>query len=442
MRKINQIKYLLLAAVFAILFASCETEFSNPNSVSADRVFETRDGMLAAAGGLQQIFSTTGVRWIVETPAVTTREVASTTTFQNMIELEEGGTSLPNANANVGGLWFTMIRVIKLAEQIEANVENVQLEAGTTSGLLAYAKFFKALAIGTLSQNFEQVVIETSSEATFVPRLEGYAQAIELLSEANTALSTPISKEFIDEITLGHYDLKNSIGAFSARYHLYAGNFSEAIAAANTVDLSVKSEFAYDANATNPIWARANSSAPNFKPRSHFGLPESLALSADDGRLSFYLGPAVDGVSPTHSGYTITGLTGFFVASSGPIPVYLPDEMHLIKAEAYARSGDLASAKSSLNEVLTDTDDIFGVNAGLPEYSGPDNPAAILDEIFKNRRAELYLTGVSLEDSRRFNRPEPSGSGSVFTEERNRNFYPYPDAERENNPNTPADPAK
>jgi starch-binding outer membrane protein, SusD/RagB family len=55
----------------------------------------------------------------------------------------------------------------------------------------------------------------------------------------------------------------------------------------------------------------------------------------------------------------------------------------------------------------------------------------LLTAIYKHRCIELYMSGLKLEDMRRFNRPNT---------ERKRNFYPYPFAERDNNPNTPADP--
>ena len=57
--------------------------------------------------------------------------------------------------------------------------------------------------------------------------------------------------------------------------------------------------------------------------------------------------------------------------------------------------------------------------------------------MYKQRSAELYLSGQRLEDSRRFGRPAPPANLA----ERSRNFYPYPQQERVNNPNTPADPA-
>ena len=56
----------------------------------------------------------------------------------------------------------------------------------------------------------------------------------------------------------------------------------------------------------------------------------------------------------------------------------------------------------------------------------------ILDEIYKNRCIELYMSGLKLEDMRRFGRP---------LTERKRNFFPYPFRERDGNPNTPSDPS-
>ena len=120
------------------------------------------------------------------------------------------------------------------------------------------------------------------------------------------------------------------------------------------------------------------------------------------------------------------------------MPVYLPGEMGLIRAEAYARKGDLANAVIELNKVRTKTaaQDAFGLGAGLPAYAGDNTAEAILLDIYKNRLVELAFQGFRLEDSRRFNRPGPGVTGA----ERNRNFFPYPRTERDNNSSTPADP--
>ncbi|MEL7269931.1 MAG: hypothetical protein AAGL34_10165 [Bacteroidota bacterium] len=437
------IKPLALLVSLVMVTISCETDFNNPNAATEDQVFSSREGIFAAAVGLQQLYSTTGVRWILETPAITTREGGITTTFQNMIELEDGGAELPNFNSNVQGLWSSMLRVMKIAEDIERSAESIELEEGTQTGLSAHAKLFKAMAIGSLSQNYEQVIVNTSNDndAAFVSRIEGFQAAIALLNEASTLLSgTAPSDEFETSITQGNIDLQNTIQAMIARYQLFSGNYDAAITAASAVDQSSTSIFAYDAQNQNPMWARIiQNDAPNFKPRDNFGLPDSFVFEAGDGRLAFYLIPLDE---TNQNGLPIEDVSGFFNEITEPIPVYMPDEMNLIIAEANIRktAADLGAATTALNLVLTDTDDPFDVNANVAAYSGANTSEALLDEIYKNRRAELFLTGMSLEDSRRFNRPQPSGSAREFTEERNRNFYPFPDIERNSNPNTPDDP--
>jgi hypothetical protein len=132
-------------------------------------------------------------------------------------------------------------------------------------------------------------------------------------------------------------------------------------------------------------------------------------------------------------------MAGFASSQTTAIPVYLPDEIKLIKAEAILRlNGSLANALALINEVRTQSaGDPFGVNAALPAYSGEMSKDALLLEVYKQRCAELYLSGLKWEDTRRFNRPAPPANNT----ERNRIFYPYPDQERINNPNIPADPA-
>ena len=111
----------------------------------------------------------------------------------------------------------------------------------------------------------------------------------------------------------------------------------------------------------------------------------------------------------------------------------MPGEITLIKAECYARANDSTNSKIFLNQVITKTaaSDIFGLGANLPPINSFGSYAALLDEIYKQRCIELYMSGQKLEDMRRFGRP---------VAERKRNLMPYPLRERDNNTNTPADP--
>ena len=66
--------------------------------------------------------------------------------------------------------------------------------------------------------------------------------------------------------------------------------------------------------------------------------------------------------------------------------------------------------------------------------------AELLEEIYKNRCIELFFTGQHLADSRRFHPNLSISPNTDLTSERNRNYYPYPQEERDNNTNCPVDP--
>jgi hypothetical protein len=201
------------------------------------------------------------------------------------------------------------------------------------------------------------------------------------------------------------------------------------LAAASQVDLTKRSVFNFDDNTRNPLFEVAFGNRNVFEPaNTALGLTGELTPAAEDKRLAFYLRTSP---APTQN----LG-TGFYTANNAPIPVYLPGEMLLIRAEAFVRKGDLPNAIAELNKVLTKTTDAFGIGAGLPAYAGPMTPAAVLSEIYRNRAIELAFQGFRLEDNRRFGRPGPGQPDA----ERNRDFLPYPRVERENNPATPVDP--
>ncbi len=444
MKTIKNIRSITIALMTLMLVSACETEFFNPNAPTESQVLSSREGLVALSVGIKQLYSTTGLRWIIETPAITAREGGITTTFQNMIELEEGGADLPNFNSNVSGMWATLLRVMVMSDNLIESAAEVDLGSDTRNTFIAFGSFFKALSIGALSQHYEQVIVQPSqnNDASFVSQAQGYQTAITLLETAKSSLSgASIPSDFSSNV-LGGLDMLNSVNAMLARFNLFAGNYDAAISAAQAVNLNVASVWEYDVQSQNPVWSRVfQNNAPNFKPRDNFGLPTDIfSFNPNDGRLAFYLVPLDQ---DNQNNLPIEDLAGFFTSPTGSMPVYLPGEMSLVIAEANVRkaSPDLNAAVAALNAVKTKTDDPFGVNANVGEYDGPLTADDILLEIYKNRRAELFLTGLSLEDSRRFNRPQPSPQPLMFSDERNRNFYPYPERERNNNPNTPSDPS-
>ena len=214
-----------------------------------------------------------------------------------------------------------------------------------------------------------------------------------------------------------------SLNALKARYSLYAGLYPQALAAAGLVSLSTKSTFNFDALSLNPVFEIATSTNNVVQPTgASLGLIPAFVPAASDGRLPFYT-----------TGVPLYRLNNFYNAAATAIPVYLPGEITLTIAECYARGNDSTTSKTFLNAVITKTAaaDAFGVAANQPAMNSFGSYAALLDEIYRQRCIEMFLSGNKLEDMRRFARPNA---------ERKRNLMPYPTRERDNNINTPPNP--
>lgn len=435
---------LLLASGLGLGISACSLDLPNPNAATDEQTLNTREGILALSLGLRQLYSTSALEPNIITTGATARELKGVTTFFNIIEVEQGGTQLSPNNANTTALFSRNYRVANVADQIIAAAPTVLAsDAATRSGVLAHAYLFKAAALGAVAIGFEQGPLGANPEGNgttaFVGRQELLNEAVRLLDAAAAELAaTPPSADFNTIVQGTAFNLPNTVQAYRARFNLLAGNYAAALTAANLVNLSTRSAFTYSAQNPNPVFT-AVTQVGNFKPRDQFGLPAGL-FEAGDGRQNFYLsGPVV--VDRNNGGPdNVRILAGFFTSQTSEIPAYLPDEIRLIRAEANLRAAtpNTTAALADINAVRTQASgDPFGVHANLPAYSGALTVPALLLEVYKQRSAELYLSGLRLEDSRRFGRPAPPAS----TAERTRNYYPYPQQERVNNPSTPADPA-
>ncbi|MDA1339663.1 MAG: RagB/SusD family nutrient uptake outer membrane protein [Proteobacteria bacterium] len=428
------------------LFTACDTEFENPNNPTEDVVLQTKEGLFALATGIRQYYSVTALRQVIEAPGITTRELGVTNTFLNINELAKGGAELPGESGGITNPWVNLLRAKGMAESLIKGANTVELSGGSKSGLLAYGNLVKAMCLGSLIQMFEQAPINNSADgaAQFNDRAAVLANCITLLEEARDLLSsTPMSDEFKSSVLWSDINLQKTVNAFLSRYQLLAGNYAGAITAADAVlndSDPTNSMWVYDANNQNPIWNRTVNSA-DLNPQTNFGLQDPYIPEAGDGRINFYLGADAGFANADAGGQALSEMLGFFATSTMSIPIYLPGEMLLNKAEAYARQDQLSNAVIQLNLVRQKNDDPLGVNANLAAWSGDEGSQIdILEEIYKNRSIELFLTGMRFEDSRRFHPNFVVPSAANTTNERNRNFYPYPTIERENNPNTPQDP--
>ncbi|MBK8428774.1 MAG: hypothetical protein IPL27_23755 [Lewinellaceae bacterium] len=175
-------------------------------------------------------------------------------------------------------------------------------------------------------------------------------EAVELLNGAATIMQTVTPSAFFNVKVGTDIDIKNSINALLARYNLMLGKYTEALAAANNVDLTKRSFFKFDAVSQNPVFRSSLVTNNTYNGLPNFGLPDTLKPNALDARIAFYLGNNTVPVK----------VLGFFKSDADPIPVYLPGEITLIKAECLARQNQPPDAVAELDKILTKTSDAFG----------------------------------------------------------------------------------
>lgn len=433
----HYIKYCLIGAM--ALAAACSKNFADPSGPSFDQVYSSPAAIADAVVGLQATFvkDRTGLLYnSVTAGSILTGETFVTNTGNvDEAQLQTGGVAVLNTNSVINQLWGTSNRIIAESNRILAAAPKVITDEGFASGVIAYASLYKAWAIGVQAMFFEQVPDTTgfpgpgTAPVTFIPGQAGYRKAVGVLDNAITRLSaTPIGSTFTPYVPAG-VNILNSLYALKARYALFAGDYDVAMAAADKASLTAQSTLNFNDQVNNPIYFLVAATNNIFQATdSTMGLPNGFKPDPADKRLAFYL-------LRNPSASLKWGIKGFWTSTTQPIPVYLPGEMTLIKAECYARKGDVVNGLLELNKIVTKqpSGDVYGVGAGLTAISSVASPAALLDSIYKHRRIELYLGGQELEDSRRFGRP---------ASERKRTFFPYPLVERNDNPNTPADPAQ
>ncbi|MGH1366628.1 MAG: RagB/SusD family nutrient uptake outer membrane protein [Calditrichia bacterium] len=426
----------ILLTCLTVLVFSCSEEFLDPANPVGSQVEESAEGLTGLAVGMQSRWSVgrqSPVYTIITGPGFTTDELRIINPGnQDENEMDLGGDEVTNANGIVSNMWQQALLTRAEAQIILDKAPEVVSNTGVRAGLIATASLYKALALGTLVQYFEQAPLMVEKNAAFFSRTDVLNEAVQTLVTGRNEAGN-ISADFL-ETTTGTIDIANSINALLARYYLMLGRYSDAISSADQVDLSVASTFAYDDVTPNPVAFVSILTNNVFQPVDlSLGLPAALQPDAADQRLGFYF----EDLNPAMQDFRAAG---FLDDNSDGIPLYLPGEMLLIKAEAYARSDDLTNAVSSLDAVImkSPSADPFGIGAGFAAgYNGAQTQADILTEIYRQRCIELYMSGLRLEDSRRFNRPGPGEANA----ERNRNFYPYPASERVNNTSTPTDPS-
>lgn len=438
-QKIN-ISLLAPLAIVLIMQTSCKKDYDNPSSVPIDEAFNSPKAMTGVVVSLQRLYTvgrgSSLYNRVTMDGLLTNQLIVLNQGNTSEYQLQLGGGSVNGTNTILGGLWTTSNKIIFDADNVITNSAKIA-DKGYASGLIAYATIFKALAIGDLAMFWEKIPESIGENVGFTDRAQGFAKAIAAIDNALAAIAAnAISSQFLYAIPQNPtppavnpaIEISNTLHALKARYSLFSGNYAQALTEANAASLTIKSTFNFSSLNLNPIFETVTSTNNVYAPvDSTMGLPPSIAPDLADKRVPFYM--------TTNAANPRFRVSGFGAGATTQWPVYLPGEMTLIKAEAYARQAapDLVNSLIELNKIVTKlpANDPYAVGAALPPVAAATQ-AELLELIYKHRNIELFMSGLKLEDMRRFGRADT---------EKKRNFLPYPFLERDNNPNTPADPA-
>jgi starch-binding outer membrane protein, SusD/RagB family len=419
----------IVCALGALLAGGCDLNLQNPNAPTEDEALSSVDGVIAVAVGLQAQYNGSVADFLVPPSLVTDEwgtETRSLIAYQSLLT----GQNFDASYGVVLSPWADAYRVVKTANSLILHAPQVGLGSGLQAGILSLARLYKAMALGTILMDFDQVPIDVSVPGPVPqPRAVVLDTVLALLDAARTDLVGVPDADlagFNTRVKDPGLNLRETIDAMRARFALMAGQYQSAIDAADSVDLTVLSTFTYPSPARNPV----NNLAFGLL---YVGGLKSFVDSAEAGDLrpAYWLDTTATPFTgnPDSLMYPLRKFSG----NNDPFPAYLPDEMRLIKAEAFTMLGTLDSAAFYVNAVRTRTastldEPVAGLTA-LDPATQLDTPAKLLAQIAYNRRYSLYMQGLRWEDTRRL--------GSAITTTPTLSVLPIPTQECDANPSNP-----
>jgi tetratricopeptide (TPR) repeat protein len=427
----NLMRSLFGALAFsAVAFtAGCDLDLQNPNDPTEQEVVTDAGGILAVAVGLQAQYSSSMLVYARAPSLVTDQWGTAARSLLADRSLLFGVDVLPDYGV-VSGPFVSTYRIARSANILIDNAPQVGANRGVQVGAVALAKLLKGMALGNAALQYERLPLDSDvAGGSPQPRDAALAEVLRLLESARADLQGVTDAElgitFRSRGLDPGLDLRNTTDAMLARYYLFTGQYQQAITAADRVDLTTLSRFTFGNPSVNPVYSYSLGGAVYVAALKSF---VDNAAPGDE-RPAFWVDVSAD---PIVGNPTDTLLLPFaaFAGRNDPIPVYMPDEMKLIKAEAHTRLGNFEQARSQINEVRTQSSSpVEEPVANLPALpaSALDSEAELLSQIAYERQYELYWVGTRWADLRRL-APFAAAQPSI-------SFLPFPSTECQVNPN-------
>ena len=427
-----------VAAAAAALgsLGACSLDLNNPNSPTEDQVTSSVDAVIGLATGLQGRFAQSYGNFAYMAGLVTDEFSATSAALISISDAEQG--AVPSGTGVAENVFTSVYRTVRTADELLSGSAALsgEIEPGTLSGLRALAFTLKAEALGEALQSYQKIPIKVFNVAapTYVPRSEALPYVRALLDSALAEITAvPASATFNNTILTPGVNLTNVIQLFRARYARMANDDATALAASNLVGrtgTSALSVLTFPAPTVN-FYSNVTGGTQGIAVRRQW----RTSMLPQDQRFSYFVTPST----------TLTGRIGSpldpwsrYASPQAPLPVYMPDEALLIKAEALANQNQLAPAQAVLDSVRTDCAGGRGIDdpkACLPALTAQLTKDQLLAEIYVQRKYELLGTGLRWEDSRRRNAISGPVAAPSIPVTGQRCWLPYAIGDRNANPN-------
>jgi tetratricopeptide (TPR) repeat protein len=316
----------------------------------------------------------------------------------------QGSSKVPDWNSSYNQVFYTNV-VLDGLPAISVNAEN-QAAYNNVKGM---ALFLRAEGFYNVAQLFAMPYDPATAGSDGIP--------LRLNPDLNIPSARSTVQQTYDQITndltqaaqllpvsaVSQYRAnKPAAFALLARVYLAMGKYDEALKSADACLKLYSSLLDYNsltASATYPIPVLNNEIiyyaailGDPFLSTSRMKIDPVLyqSYAANDLRRTMFFQTNTDGTIAFKGVYT-----GFNQLFSG----MTTDEQFLIRAEGYARAGNMAAAMSDLNTLLVKR---FKTGTFVPYTAGNANDA--LKQIITERRKELLLRGLRWSDLRRLNK--------------------------------------
>jgi len=412
------------AGLLAVLLAGCDlmgiSNEPDPNGPSLESVVQepTREKIANVAVGVESGMRT-DLNLYLTNVSMIGREVyrfsASEPRFTSEL-LGSGAAVLDNNTFYITRPWAERYRVIRNAEIMLEALDNAPDGLFTAEEIAGYRGFADTIIAYQLLLNanlvFENGIrVDVSAEEVgpvvpYTDALDAIADRLDQgaaqLDDAGADFAFPLSEGFDGFDAPATFREFNR--ALAARVAVYQGDYPQALTVLDETFLDDEAPLdrgIYHVFSTAPgdivnPWFINPQQSGNLLA-AHPSFVEDIARDTEGGIID----ARVDKVVEREETFEQVGLRsewGFFVYPSqvAPIPILRNGELLLIRAEASIQEDDFATAVADLNTVRA--------AAGLPAYDGPETEAALLDEMLRQRRYELYGEGHRWIDVRRYGR--------------------------------------